>query len=378
MQENPNTPKTRFATRLGFFVAGFVMAAWAPLVPYAKDNVAADDRVLGNVLLCLGIGSLIAMPLTGALAARFGARLMVFLGGLTIILALPFLAVTTSAVTLGLALLIFGAGMGTLDVAINIHAVEVERGSDRPLMSGFHALFSVGGAVGAGGVMLMLDQGFTPLHAVLSASALALVILLSSMRGLLIAKGGDGAVFALPRGLVLLLAILAAVSFLVEGAMLDWGAELLQRMGLALKEQAGIGYMLFAVAMTVGRFTGDRVVMALGDRRVLVLGGCLTIVGLVLLLTATTWQPAWAGFVLIGLGASNIVPVLFSIAGRQTAMAPGLAIAAVTTTGYAGILAGPAVIGYVAKASSLQTAFWGLVVLMVLVPAMAYSVTRRR
>ena len=151
MQENPNTPKTRFATRLGFFVAGFVMAAWAPLVPYAKDNVAADDRVLGNVLLCLGIGSLIAMPLTGALAARFGARLMVFLGGLTIILALPFLAVTTSAVTLGLALLIFGAGMGTLDVAINIHAVEVERGSDRPLMSGFHALFSVGGAVGAGG-----------------------------------------------------------------------------------------------------------------------------------------------------------------------------------------------------------------------------------
>ena len=138
-----------------------------------------------------------------------------------------------------------------------------------------------------------------------------------------------GMALVLPRGIVLLLAVLAGLTFLVEGAILDWSALLLLDRNLVDSTQGGLGYMLFSIAMTVGRLTGDQVVAALGARRVLFWGGLLTVGGFVLLLTVR-WTPALLGFVLIGLGASNIVPVLFSLAGRQTVMPAGLAVAAVT------------------------------------------------
>jgi fucose permease len=174
---------------------------------------------------------------------------------------------------------------------------------------------------------------------------------------------------------VLLLAALAGLTFLVEGAMLDWSALLLLGCNVVDPAQGGLGYMLFSVAMTAGRLTGDRVVETLGARRVLLWGGLLTVAGFVLLLTIPG-AASLHGFALIGLGASIIVPVLFSGAGRQKVMPAGLAIAAVTTTGYAGILAGPALLGFVSHVSNLSTAFWLLAASMMLVPLFARSVAR--
>jgi MFS family permease len=376
MTPSANTPATRRATRLGFFIAGFVMSCWAPLVPYAKANTGASEGELGLLLLCLGIGSLIAMPLTGWFSTRAGARPMILLGGLGLVLILPALAVVSVPVMLGGALLVFGAALGTIDVAVNVHAIEVERDSARPLMSGFHAMFSLGGVAGAGGMTFLLSSGLTPGHAALWCSALALITLILAAPGLLPAPAGEPAAFALPRGLVLILAGLAAVTFLVEGAILDWGALLILDRALAPAEQGGLGYMLFSVAMVLGRFSGDRVVALLGARRVLVCGGLLALAGFAVLLLSPLAVPAMAGFVLIGFGASNLVPVLFSLAGRQKAMPAGLAIAAVTTTGYAGILAGPAAIGALSQATSLSIAFWLLAVLVALVPLSARIVTR--
>jgi predicted MFS family arabinose efflux permease len=190
-------------------------------------------------------------------------------------------------------------------------------------------------------------------------------------------QGGEPPTFVAPRGIVLLLAALSGLIFLVEGAILDWSALLLLGRGLVdSAAQGGLGYMLFSVAMTVGRLTGDRVVSALGDLHVLVWGGLLTIAGFVLLLAVNWTALALLGFVLIGLGAANLVPVLFSRAGRQTVMPAGLAVAAVTTTGYAGILAGPALMGFVSDATSLSAAFWLLAALVLLVPMTARAVTR--
>ncbi len=183
----------------------------------------------------------------------------------------------------------------------------------------------------------------------------------------LLAAQGDPASFALPRGIVLLLAGLAAVTFLVEGAILDWGALLLTGMGLVGLAQGGVGYMIFSVAMTAGRLAGDRAVRRLGETRILCWGGLLTAAGFAVVLTVPVAGIALAGFALVGLGASNIVPVLFSAAGRQTTMPAPLAIAAVTTTGYAGILAGPAGIGLVSQRIGLPGAFWMLAGLMILV-----------
>lgn len=376
MTHTPDTPATRLSTRLAFFVAGFVMACWAPLVPFAKARLGVEDGTLGLLLLCLGIGSILAMPLTGWISARFGSKPMILAGACGLILVLPLLAVVGTPVTLAAALLLFGASLGTLDVAMNVHAVEVEKGADHPLMSGFHAMFSVGGFVGAGGITGLLSLGLPPGGAALGCSALAAACMLAAAPRFLAVRGGEPPAYVLPRGIVLLLAALTAIAFLVEGAILDWGALLILGRALVEPSQGGLGYMIFSVAMTAGRFTGDRVVRLLGPLRVLVWGGLLAVAGFALLLTAEWAALAMAGFLLIGLGAANIVPVLFSLAGRQRVMPAGLAIAAVTTVGYAGILTGPAMVGFVAHRTSLPVAFWGLAALIALVPLFARPASR--
>jgi predicted MFS family arabinose efflux permease len=232
-------------------------------------------------------------------------------------------------------------------------------------------MWSVGGIAGAGGVTGLLTLGATPVAAALTAAAVASVALFVAASRLLRARGGEPPPLALPRGVVLLLAALTAVVFLVEGAILDWGALLTVERGLTGAAQAGIGYMLFSVAMALGRLLGDRIVAAIGPFATLVWGGLAVVIGIALALVPTSLPPVLAGFFLIGLGAANLVPVLLSAAGRQRIMAPGLAIAAVTTTGYAGVLLGPAVIGFVSHGTSLVTAFWGLALLVLVIPVFA-------
>jgi len=371
MIHSADRAETRLATRLSFLAAGFVMACWAPLVPFAKARVGVDDAQLGLLLLCLGIGSIIAMPLTGWLSARFGSKPMILCGGVGAALMLALLATTGSAWGLAATLLGFGASLGTIDVAMNIHAVEVEQAGERPMMSGFHALFSIGGFAGSGGMTLLLSTGAAPLTGALCAAAMTVAALGLAWPRLLVARGGKPIPLVAPRGVVLLLAGLAAATFLVEGALLDWSALLIVGAQLASVAQGGVGYMVFSIAMTIGRLTGDRIVARAGNANVLAGGGLLAVAGFALLLTAPTAAIAMLGFLLIGFGASNIVPVLFSLTGRQTVMPAALAVAALTTTGYAGILAGPAVIGFVSEAIGLKSAFWLLAALMALVPIFA-------
>lgn len=372
----PSCAAARAATRLSFLVAGFGMASWAPLVPFAKARVGIGDGAMGMLLLCLGLGSVLAMSATGALSARFGSRPIIILGGLGVSLFLPLLAVAGTPLALGGALFAFGAALGTLDVAMNIHAVDVEQASGRPLMSGFHALFSIGGFAGAAAMTLMLSLGLSPLAGTTVNTALMLAAMGLAAPRLARAKGDpDSASFALPRGVVLLLSLLAAATFLAEGAMLDWSALLITRGGLVTPAQGGLGYMLFSIAMTAGRLAGDKVVARLGDRRILRWGGVLAVAGFAVLLTAPAPALALSGFILIGLGAANIVPVLFRLAGAQTAMPATQAISALSTIGYAGILIGPAGIGGIADAAGLRGAFWLLAGLFALTPLLAGRLT---
>ena len=144
-------PATRLATRLAFFATGFGVACWAPLVPFAKVRLGVDDAQLGLLLLCVGVGSLLAVPITGMASARIGSRPMILLGGIGLWRSAAGHSYAGSSIALGLALLGFGASVGTIDVAMNAHAIEVEAAAGRPLMSGFHAMFSIGGIAGAGG-----------------------------------------------------------------------------------------------------------------------------------------------------------------------------------------------------------------------------------
>ncbi|OWQ85014.1 MFS transporter [Roseateles terrae] len=370
-------PENRLAVRLAFLVAGFGVACWAPLVPFARHRLAIDEGALGALLLCLGLGSVSAMVMAGMISARYGTKALIVASGLGMALVLPLLSVLSTPLTLGVALAVFGACLGSLDVAMNVNAVEVEKQSRRPLMSGFHALYSVGGFAGAGFMTLLLSLDFEPLHATLLGGVLMAAAMLMAWPYLLItASASHGPLFVAPRGIVLLLAALAGVTFLVEGAVLDWSALLMTSTNLVSTAHGGLGFMLFSVAMTVGRFTGDALVSRLGDRTTLIAGGLLGALGVAVVILAPVAALAAVGFVMVGLGASNLVPVLFRRAGQQSAMPPAFAVAAVTTTGYAGVLLGPALIGFIAQGVGLSTAFWLLAGLLCLVPVSAGRVAR--
>ena len=352
-------PATRLATRLAFLVAGFGVACWAPIVPFAKERLQVDEGAFGLILLCLGVGSVAAMLATGMLSARYGSRPIILAGGFGLAALPPLLAIADTPTKLGLTLFGFGASLGSLDAAMNIHAIEVERAAAQPLMSGFHALFSVGGFIGATLITFLLSMSFGTLASALIGSALmAVAMAVARPRLLRSSKAEKAPLFVVPHGVVLLLAALAALMFLVEGAILDWGALLITGEGLVSKAQGGLGYTIFAIAMTAGRFSGDFMTARFGDRAVLFWGGLASIAGFAILLASRDAVIAMTGFLPIGIGISNIVPVLFRRSGAQRAMPIGLAVAAITTAGYSGILVGPAVVGFVAKIAGLPTAFW--------------------
>jgi predicted MFS family arabinose efflux permease len=362
----PNTASTspeqsgrrRGSTYVAFLIAGLGSGAWAPLVPFAQSRAGLGDGALGLLLLCLGTGSIITMPLAGALTAVLGCRFVITVSAAIVALTLPLLAVLSAWPWLVATLLLFGAGIGAMDVSMNVQAIIVERTNDRPMMSGFHGLFSLGGIIGAGGIATILGLGTGPLTAALCISGCVIAALAASAAHLLpFGSGNDGPLFALPHGIVLLMGLMCFAGFLAEGAVLDWSAVLLLSRQHVASANAGLGYAAFAAAMTIGRFLGDQTVSRLGDKRVVLFGGLIAATGFASAALASSWQLALLSYACIGAGCSNIVPVLFRLVGRQTIMPENVAVPAITTLGYAGILAGPAAIGFLAHAISLPAAF---------------------
>ena len=367
------------STRLIFLVSGIGMAAWAPMVPYAKARLGLDDAQLGLMLLAFGGGSMASMPFVGWLSHRFGNRRVIVASGWLLCLALPVLALAPNVAVLTAALLYFGVMLGAVDVAMNAHAVEVERRDGRVLMSGFHGLFSLGGLAGAAGMSVLLALGLPLPLAALAVSALLAALVLYLRGGLL--PNVDGAAaghapFRMPHGAVLLLGLLCFVSFMAEGSMLDWSAVFLRDFRGFAPSTAGIGYACFSVAMALGRLTGDRLIQRIGPVWAVRVGAGLAATGFALAASVPWPGAALAGFVLVGLGASNIVPVMFSAAGRLPGSSPAIAIAAVTMLGYAGLLSGPALIGFISRLASLPLALAVVAGLLLLVAASARIVRR--
>lgn len=356
LSSDPRRAQQR-ATRAAFFIPGFVIATWAPIVPFAKLRAGLDDAQLGLVLLCLGLGSLAAMPLAGALAARQGCRRVMLASSLLMLALLPLLAFVSDAWLLGGVLLLLGASMGAMDCTMNIQAVVVEREAARPMMSGFHAYYSIGSLAGAVAVTLMLGAGAPVLAATLAVSAVVLLLAAVPSRAWRGERArGGAAVFAVPRGVVLGIGLVCFVSFLAEGAMLDWSAVFLHEVKGVELERAGWAFVVFNLTMTATRLAGDAVVARVGRTWTVLAGGWLGAAGLALAMLAPGLGLGLVGYALLGVGCANIVPVMFTLAGEQRRMPEHLAIPAVTTLGYAGVLAGPALIGFVAQGASLTVA----------------------
>ncbi|PXW43937.1 fucose permease [Klebsiella oxytoca] len=370
----PNASQS-LATRIAFFISGFATATWAVIVPFAKSNTAVNDAMLGTLLLCLGMGALIAMPLTGILTSRYGCRRVIVSSVAIVIVSMPLLAIISDARLLGFMLLIFGVGIGVTDCAMNIQAIIVERQANKPLMSGFHGMYSVGGIAGAGVMTLLLTAGLAVLSATITVALIVTGLLLICTKGLLPwANPSSGPAFAIPRGTVLLIGIICFAVFLAEGTVLDWSAVFLTEVRGMPENLGGLGFAFFAIAMTAVRLSGDRLITRLGFVPVVFGGSILAAIGFCLVTFVPAWSLSLLGYVLVGAGCANIVPAMFSAVGRQQVMPQSVAVPAITTMGYLGVLAGPALIGYVAHLSSLTYAFIFITVLMLIVAAMSRTV----
>ncbi len=360
-----DAPIVRNATRCGFFMAGFGLSVWAPLVPYVRERIEMTDAVFGLLLLCIGIGSLTWMPISGVLVARWGIRPVQLCSVALLALALAGMALTDSIGWLGLALFCFGGSLGVIDVIMNIQAVLVETAVGRRLMSNFHGMYSLGAISGALVLTGLLSLGLAPEVGSFMMIGVIVAANLALARGYLPNRApGGGLAFVRPTGLVMLVGLMCFVVYLAEGAVLDWSALYLTgEKGLEVA-RGGLGYAAFALMVTIARFAGAPLVNSLGTARVIAFGGMLAAFGIGLSLTAEHWALALVGYGLCGLGCANVSPVLISSLSRQDGMPVQLAVTVATTIGFAGVLAGPAMMGMVAHFSSLGMAFALLAVLL--------------
>ena len=346
-------------------------------MPEVKLRLGLDDATLGLMMLGHGAGAFAASPLVGLAIGRFGCRPVMLAAGLVACLILPALTLLPGLVAMAAALVLFGAMIATVDVAMNAQAVIVEQAAGGPMMSGFHGLFSCGGLVGSALMSLLLHEAATPLTATLVIAAAAALTLLSQAPGMLPrAAPPPASPRQLPHGRLALIGALCFISFMAEGAVLDWSAVLLRFDLGATAGLAGAGYAAFSLAMTVGRLSGDALQRRVAPATVLRLGAVLATGGFLLLTALPFVATALAGCALIGLGLANMVPALFSAAARTPGMTPGAAISAASALGYIGLLAGPGLIGVVANATSLPFALAGLGILVVSVAVAARTVAR--
>ncbi len=356
------------ANRTAFLVIGCLEAAWAPLVPYVKRAFSLDEASLGLLMLCTGLGSIIALPLSSWLCVRFGAKRVVYFSGFLMAFSLLTISLLANHILTAIMLLIFGGCTITIDVAANVNGVVVESKTGKHLMSGFHGGYSLGTLIGAGIMSSLFAFGIIPMWSVVIFMLLVLTAMMAGCRDLLSSEAlknkkqpqKDGCKkFYIPP-MVIVVGLLCFIMYASEGAVMGWSAIFVsQERGIDMSV-AGFFYTAFAVAMTVMRLCGDKIVDRL-DRRTVVSGGALLIaVGFMTVVLIDNAIASAVGFAIIGCGAANVVPQLVSFAAHIKGMAVHNIISLINALGYSGILLGPVIIGVVGKQYGLQMSFIGI------------------
>ena len=370
----------RLSTRFSFFGLGFATAAWAPLIPFAQQRLHFNHADFGLLLLCSGLGAMLAMPATGKIVQRIGCRVPIGFALLLLAVLLPSLSLWTTPLMMAITLFLFGTAAGSLGVALNIQAVVVEKNSLKSLMSGFHGMASLGGLAGVLTITALLALSISSVMSAFAVSLLLVIIVFLSVpynikaveNTLLEAssKVKKSIRQRLPQPLIILIGIACFIIFMTEGAAMDWsGIYLTQQYGVNAAF-AGLAYTFFAIAMTTGRFTGDYLIRYFGEKKLLTYSAICATLGLALVSIAPYWWLVLVGYTLVGTGCSNIVPIMFSRAGRQTVMPSAVALSCVSTMAYTGILVGPAFIGMVSELIGLSTVFMALSGLLLLIGAL--------
>lgn len=354
----------RVATLVFFALNGFLMGMWIVHIPVVERHTGIGHATLGWLLLLLGGGAFGGMQLVGPLADRFGARRVTWAGSVMCSAALALPGLAGGAVPLGGALLALGVGNGVLDVGMNTHAVQVERLYGRPVMSAFHAMYSIGGlgAALAGAAALDLGWGAAPTLAGTAVSGLVVTAAATPALlrpGQVPAEPAVASVAGRPVSRrVWALAGLAVMLMLCEGVANDWSALDLRDVLDAPESVAALAYGGFAAAMTVGRLLSDRIAARFGPVAIVRNGTAVAVAGLAVVALSPVAVSALAGWTLFGAGMAGCVPQVFSAAGHADPAAAGTNVSRVAGFGYLGMLAGPAVIGPLTRLMPLNLTFF--------------------
>ncbi|MDE1167848.1 MAG: MFS transporter [Pseudomonas sp.] len=354
--------RARIATSSVFFANGMVLAIWATNIPGMKQALNLSDQQLGLALSAFAAGTMLTLYLAGALVTRLGSRTTLIIGGLLVALVVPFCALAHSVWALTAAIFCLGVTNSLLDVSMNTHGSMIEAARGRPMMSGFHAVFSIGGLAGASTVAGLLSDQLGLLQCLALAGVLmgGVTVLAAGALGNLqpasALPAASRSPFTWPNRALLCIAGLTFLALFIERTVIDWSSLYLTDVSHASGNIAAFAFGAFSLAMALGRLSGDAIIRRLGVNAVLSASGALGALGLLLVMLVPQPLPCIAGFVLVGVGLANMVPLLYSQASRAYPHAPSLGLAINGTLGYTGFLLAPPIIGLLSASIGLQLA----------------------
>lgn len=351
---------SRLAVKLLFFLNGFIHANYFSRLPRIQEQFKVDNGTLGLVLLSASVGALLAMPFTGWMIIRNGSRKVSLFSSYFYCALFLFIPHMPSVAALMILFFIIGLSTGMMDVAINAQAVMVEQEMKKPIMTSFHALFSVGMMLGALCGSLFSELQISLSTHFLTIAAVSVIAVFIGRYYLIhdkpLKKDKDTPAFRLPNAAMVSIGIIAFCSMLGEGAMADWSTNFMENIAHANEGLAPLGLSAFALAMTIGRIFGDSARVKFGDRSLMIVCGLIALTGVTIAIVFIHPFASIAGFFIVGIGLSVIVPIAYSIAGSTKDLPPGVGLAMVTTVGYSGFLFGPPIIGFLADSFTLRYA----------------------
>lgn len=361
--------RARWATRAQFMHLGIIAGIFGAHVPSMAARYAFDEQQVALVLLAATGGSVTMLLLAGRIIGRIGARATSVAAGWLFALSLVLLLLLPSPWLVFLVMFAYGAGQSLYDIAINAEGSMLELLGGKAVMSGFHAMFSVGAMLGAGAASLFFRNDVAPPVQLASVGLTVALLMFIAARGMLPMHppaDADTVHFAWPRGLLLTIGLLILAGMLAEGVMYNWSVLYVQQELGALPQRAALAYVAFSGATAAMRFAGDWVRARVAERTVVIAGAALSAVAMALTLLAHDSVMAMIGFAFVGVGLATVVPILYNAATRVPGVSRAAGIASASSIGYVGFMIGPPVVGAIAHASNLSWALCTLIVACVI------------
>lgn len=352
----------RIATIALFVANGLGMSSWISHIPLWKEHLGLNDQMLGLALLGAGLGALATMWISGWLMSRYGSRKVAILAGIVFPISLIGPGIATNFWSLAGSLLLLGAGNGLMDIAMNSQAASYESLIKKPVMSSFHAFWSLSCWCGSlCGSLFLAAPAWTWAHLPL-ITVVGVSLTLFARGGLLRtgAGAGGGSVLSFPRGILAVFGLLCLLVMMTEGAVADWAGVLLRTSYHVSEYMTVFGYNAFALFMTIGRFAGDTLARSFGRKTVIVGSAAVSAICLGIASFAPTPWVSIGAFGLAGFGIANLVPLLFSLAAKRAGAEIEQATSSVFATGYLGFLIGPPLVGFISSRTSLPIALLSL------------------